>query len=78
MPPALAAQFQGAEFDVVIGEALRQRKGRRRGYAVNNPRGAERGLVCRVGDGTALSCPPNKDEQGRDFLLGRPEETIGN
>ena|SRR5271166_3345999 len=28
---------------------------------VNNPRGAERGLVCRVGDGTALSCPPNKD-----------------
>ena len=28
---------------------------------VNNPRSAERGLVCRVGDGTALSCPPNKD-----------------
>jgi hypothetical protein len=28
---------------------------------VNNPRGAERGLVCRVGDATALSCPPNKD-----------------
>jgi hypothetical protein len=28
---------------------------------VNNPRGAERGLVCRVGDGTALSCPRNKD-----------------
>jgi len=28
---------------------------------VNNPRGAERGLVCRVGDGIALSCPPNKD-----------------
>ena len=28
---------------------------------VNNPRGAERGLVCRVGDATALSCHPNKD-----------------
>ena len=40
---------------------------------VNNPRSAERGLVCRVGDATALS-----SEQGLDFLLGRPEETIGN
>ncbi len=75
MPPALAAQFQGAEFDVAIAEALRQRKGRRRGYAVNNLRGAERGLVCRAGDGTDLVLC---SEQGRDFLLERPEETIGN